>query len=154
MSCKKPVGGGSIEQEERFSTSGRFLAPCETRRLPACQNRGNTTGQQPSSSLHKKVAIRHKAKGARCNPPALGTHWLVLSQFGPGHHMKLRSPFLCLESGPAHGWENFTALEPPEVRSPRPLPSTLLREDSGFCSGTISRPQWTFQPSWLILHRH
>ena len=68
--CEKPVGGGSIEQEVRYSTSGRFLAPCEPRRLPACQNRGNTTGQQPSSSLHKKVAIRHKAKGARCNPLA------------------------------------------------------------------------------------
>ena len=59
-------------------------------------------------------------------------HSLVLSQFGPGHHMKLRSPFLCLESGPTHGWKNFTALEPPEVRSPRPLPSTLLREDPGW----------------------
>ena len=49
---------------------------------------------------------------------SLSRHSLVLSQFGPGHHMKLRSPFLCLESGPTHGWKNFTALEPPEVRSP------------------------------------
>ena len=81
-------------------------------------------------------------------------HSLVLSQFGPGHHMQLSIPILCRESGPAHGWNNITALEPPEVRSPRPLPSTLLREDSGFCSDTISRPQWTFQPSWLLLHRH
>ena len=79
----------------------------------------STTRRSPPLSLSMKPLNDGRSRSR---------HSLVLSQLGTGHHMKLRTPFLCLESGPTHGWKNSTALQPPEVtrvdpRGPSPLRS-------------------------------